>query len=206
LVAVFLGIGKKILEMSEQKENQHEEIVENNPPQVEDFSSTEEVDNLAQEADNKEEKSEGGKDWLAAYNELNDKYLRLYSEFDNYRKRTIKEKADLNKLAGEEIFKAILPVIDDFERALKSMESAQEITAVKEGVNLIYSKFKNSLTSKGLESIESIGQVFDSDLHEALTNIPAPSEDLKGKVVDEIERCYKLHGKVIRYAKVVVGQ
>ena len=192
--------------MSEQKENQHEEIVENNPPQVEDFSSTEEVDNLAQEADNKEEKNEGVKDWQAAYNELNDKYLRLYSEFDNYRKRTIKEKADLNKLAGEEIFKAILPVIDDFERALKSMESAQEITAVKEGVNLIYSKFKNSLTSKGLESIESIGQVFDSDLHEALTNIPAPSEDLKGKVVDEIERCYKLHGKVIRYAKVVVGQ
>jgi molecular chaperone GrpE len=192
--------------MSEQKENQPEEMVQNNPPQVEDLSSTEDLDNQTQEADNKEEKNEGGKDWQSTYNELNDKYLRLYSEFDNYRKRTLKEKADLNKLAGEEIFKAILPVIDDFERALKSMESAQEITAVKEGVNLIYSKFKNSLTSKGLESIESVGQAFDSDLHEALTNIPAPSEDLKGKVVDEIERCYKLHGKVIRYARVVVGQ
>ena len=108
-------------------------------------------------------------------------------------------------MAGEDIFKAILPVIDDFERAIRSMETTTDIAAVKEGVSLIYSKLKHNTTSKGLEAIDSIGQPFDADLHEALTNIPAPTEDLKGKVVDEIEKCYKLNGKVIRWAKVVVG-
>jgi molecular chaperone GrpE len=108
-------------------------------------------------------------------------------------------------MAGQEIFMAILPVIDDFERAMKSMESAQDLASVKEGVSLIYTKLKNSLVSKGLESIDSIGMDYDSDFHEALTNIPAPSEEMKGKVLDEIERCYKLNGRVIRFAKVVVG-
>lgn len=192
--------------MSENSENKQEEMVENNPPQVEDSTSTVEADKQEQTVENKDEKSESTKDWKASYDELNDKYLRLYSEFDNYRKRTLKEKSDWNKMAGEEVFKAILPVLDDFERALKSMETAQDIQSVKEGVLLIHNKMKNNLTSKGLEAIDSVGQAFDSDLHEALTNIPAPTEDLKGKVVDEIERCYKLNGKVIRFARVVVGQ
>ena len=204
-LAVFLKTTSKTMEMSEQKENQAEETNENPTQPTGNLSSTEELNNAAELSDNKEESVVEKKDWEAAYNDINDKYLRLYSEFDNYRKRSFKEKEHLNKMAGQEIFMAILPVIDDFERAMKSMESAQDLASVKEGVSLIYTKLKNSLVSKGLESIDSIGMDYDSDFHEALTNIPAPSEEMKGKVLDEIERCYKLNGRVIRFAKVVVG-
>lgn len=137
--------------------------------------------------------------------ELNDKYLRLYSEFDNYRKRTIKEKAEIIRSAGEEVFKAIIPTIDDFERAIKFNEGVTEADPIKEGMVLIYNKLKSSCTAKGLEALESIGKPFDVDLMESITNIPAPSEDMKGKVVDEVEKGYKLGDKVIRFAKVVVG-
>jgi molecular chaperone GrpE len=137
--------------------------------------------------------------------ESNDKFIRLYSEFDNYRKRTAKEKIDLSKTAGEDVFKAILPVIDDFERGIKAMDTAQDIVALKEGVDLIYNKMKNILIQKGLEPMETNGTIFNSDIHEAITNIPAPTEDLKGKIVDELEKGYLLNGKVIRFAKVVVG-
>jgi molecular chaperone GrpE len=139
------------------------------------------------------------------YNELNDKYLRLYSEFDNYRKRTQRERADLLKTAGEDIYKTLLPLLDDVERALKSNETAKDIKSVNEGLTLIHNKFNQSLKQKGLEPIVSIGQPFNVDLHEAITNVPAPTEDMKGKVVDEVEKGYTLHGKVIRFAKVVVG-
>ena len=141
----------------------------------------------------------------AKVNELNDKYLRLYSEFDNYRKRTVKERSELSKTAGEDIFKSILPVMDDFERAMRSIADAKDIKAVEQGVVLIYNKLKNTLTNKGLEPMESLGQPFDSEVHEAITNIPAPSEDLTGKVVDEVEKGYMLNGKIIRFAKVIVG-
>lgn len=137
--------------------------------------------------------------------EANDKYLRLYSEFDNFRKRTSKEKVDLMKTSGEEFFKAFLPVIDDFERAMKANENATDVKALAEGVQLIYSKFKGALTQKGLEVMETMGKPFDSDIMEAITSIPAPSDDMKGKVVDEIEKGYSLNGKVIRFAKVVTG-
>jgi molecular chaperone GrpE len=137
--------------------------------------------------------------------ELNDKYLRLFSDFDNYRKRTAKERIELAKTAGEDFFKAILPVLDDFERGLKAMHEASDVNALKEGVDLIYNKLNSTLTSKGLEPMISIGNTFDADIHEAITNIPAPSEDMKGKVIDELERGYALNGKVIRYAKVIVG-
>lgn len=137
--------------------------------------------------------------------ELNDKYLRLFSDFDNYRKRTAKERIELAKTAGEDFFKAILPVLDDFERGLKAMNDAADVTALKEGVDLIYNKLNNTLVAKGLEPLTSIGAAFDADIHEAITNIPAPSEDMKGKVIDEVERGYALNGKVIRYAKVIVG-
>lgn len=137
--------------------------------------------------------------------EINDKYIRLYSEFDNYRKRTQKEKVELHKTAGEDIFKTLLPVLDDFERALNSMQEAKEVSAVKEGVELIFSKLKNNLQQKGLTAMESKGETFDADIHEAVTNIPAPDESLKGKVVEELEKGYSLNGKVIRFAKVVVG-
>ncbi len=137
--------------------------------------------------------------------ELNDKYLRLYSEFDNYRKRTIKEKSDIIRSAGEDVFKAIIPSIDDFERAIKANETVTELEPVKEGISLIYHKLKLACTQKGLEPLESIGKPFDVDYMESITNIPAPSEDLKGKVIDEVEKGYKLGDKVIRFAKVVVG-
>jgi molecular chaperone GrpE len=142
----------------------------------------------------------------AKINELNDKYLRLYSEFDNYRKRTLKERSELIKTASEEVMKAILPVIDDLDRAVKANELVQDAAAIKEGMGLIANKLKNITQQKGLQSFESKGLAFDPDVMEAITHIPAPSEEEKGKVVDEVEKGYKLGDKVIRFAKVVVGQ
>lgn len=139
-------------------------------------------------------------------NEINDKYLRLYSEFDNYRKRTIKERIELSKTASEEVIIDLLPVLDDFQRAITSNEESEDCNAIKDGINLIYTKFKGTLEKKGLKPIESKGNEFDTDFHEAITQIPAPTEDLKGKVVDEVEKGYQLHDKVIRFSKVVIGQ
>jgi molecular chaperone GrpE len=137
--------------------------------------------------------------------EARDKYVRLYAEFDNYKRRTTKERIDLLQSAGKDILTDLLPVLDDFERAVKSMDTAQEITPVKEGVTLVQHKLKNILQQKGLKEMQSKGEAFNADLHEAITNIPAPSEDLKGKIVDELEKGYYLNDKVIRFAKVVVG-
>lgn len=138
--------------------------------------------------------------------ELNDKYLRLYSEFDNMKRRNAKERIELVQTAGKDILLSLLPVVDDFERAMKSIEAGADIEAVKEGVTLIHNKFVNILTQKGLKAVDATGKEFDLDFHEAITKIPAPTEDLKGKVVDEVEKGYTLHDKVIRFAKVVVGE
>ena len=138
--------------------------------------------------------------------ELNDKYLRLSAEYDNYRKRTLKEKMELTKTGGEDILISILPVVDNFERALSSMDKIKDIDATKEGINLIYNNFIEFLKSRGVNEIEAINKAFDTDLHEALTKIPAPSKKLEGRVVDVIEKGYYLHDKVIRYAKVVIGE
>ncbi|GGC45588.1 protein GrpE [Parapedobacter defluvii] len=135
----------------------------------------------------------------------NDKYLRLYAEFDNYKRRIAKERVELMQTAGKEIISNLLPVIDDFDRAIKAFETATELGPVKEGVSLVGQKLKNILTLQGLTEMESIGKPFDAELQEAITNVPAPSDDLKGKVIDEIEKGYFLHGKVLRHAKVVVG-
>ena len=137
--------------------------------------------------------------------ELNDKYIRLYADFENYRKRMSKERIDLLKYAGEDVFKKIIPVLDDFERAFKSLAETTDIHIIKQGEDLIYNKFKNILTQSGLEEMKSTGEIFDSELHDAVTNIPAPSEDMKGKVMEEVEKGYFLNGKVIRHAKVIVG-
>ena len=139
-------------------------------------------------------------------NEERDKYLRLSAEFDNYRKRTLKEKAELIKNGGEKTLTAILPVLDDFERALKNMEASEETKAMKEGVELIFSKFQKILGQEGLQKIETEGQAFDTDFHEAIALIPAPSEDLKGKILDCVQTGYMLNEKVIRHAKVAVAQ
>lgn len=136
---------------------------------------------------------------------LNDKYIRLYSEFDNYRKRTNKEKIELISTASASVLKDLLSVLDDFDRAIANNETVEDIQAVKEGFTLIHNKLKAVLDAKGLKAMEAKGVAFDPELHEAIANVPAPSEDLKGKVVDDVERGYYLNEKVIRYAKVVVG-
>ncbi len=136
--------------------------------------------------------------------ELNDKYLRLSAEFDNYRKRTMREKMELTKTAGESILVSILPVLDDFERAIKHMPETDNLEALQNGVELIYNKFKAYLTQKGVTEIEAINQVFNTDLHEAITKLPAPTPEMKGKILDCLEKGYILNDKVIRFAKVVV--
>ena len=138
--------------------------------------------------------------------EVDDKYLRLSAEFDNYRKRTMKEKADFAKFADEEVMLKLLPVIDDFDRAVQSMENVKDIKFMKDGLVLIYNKFSDFLKQKNIQEIEAKHKAFDTDCHEAITKIPAPNKKLKGKVVDVIEKGYTLNGKVIRYSKVVVGE
>lgn len=170
-----------------------------------DNQSAENTDTAA-ENENQEAQEEAKEDFEAKYNDLNDRYLRLMAEFDNYRKRTLKEKMDLTKFGGEDVLKGILPVVDNMERAIKSMETAKDMDAVREGINLIYKKFQEFLTNKGLKEIEAQGLELDTDKHEAVTKFAAPSEDLKGKIIDVIEKGYTLHDKVIRYAKVVVGE
>lgn len=138
--------------------------------------------------------------------EMKDKYLRLTAEFDNYRKRTLKEKADLLKYASEEVLKDLLPVIDDLDRALKAIETANDIGPVKEGISLIVNKFNDFLKAKGVKEIDAVGQELDTDLHEAITKIPVQDDAQKGKIVDVIQKGYLLHDKVMRYSKVVVGE
>ncbi len=138
--------------------------------------------------------------------ELNDKYLRLSAEYDNYRKRTLKEKIELTKSAGTSIILSLLPVVDDFERALDHLDEAKDMNAMKEGIVLIYNKFNDFLTQQGVIGIETEEKEFDTDHHEAITKIPAPSEEMKGKVLDCVEKGYMLNDKVIRFSKVVVGE
>jgi molecular chaperone GrpE len=138
--------------------------------------------------------------------ELQDRYLRQAAEFDNYRKRTMKEKAELIKSAAEKVMVAELPIVDDMDRALDNMEKGMDADACIEGFKLIAQKFKNTLAQQGLEKIETDGQDFDTDFHEAIALIPAPSEELKGKILDCVQAGYKLGDKVIRHAKVAVGQ
>ncbi len=139
------------------------------------------------------------------YDEVNDKYLRLYSEFDNYRKRAIKERIELSKTASEQVISDFLTILDDFERAISSFENVSTVEPLKEGTILIYNKFRNNLNQKGLEVIDAQGQPFNTDYHEAIANVPAPSDEQKNKVIDVTQKGYTLNGKVIRFAKVVVG-
>lgn len=155
---------------------------------------------------NKESNDDNLTDWEDKYNQLQNSYLRLNAEFDNYRKRTLKEKADLLKFGSERILQDVINVVDDFERALTNINSSQDVDAVKEGISLIYDKFKNFLTKHGVKEIEAIGQTFDTDKHEAITTIPASSEEDKDKVVDCVQKGYTLDDKVIRYPKVIVAK
>lgn len=155
------------------------------------------------EKEKSEQKEKTDKEKL---NELQDKYLRLTAEYDNYRRRTLKEKMELSRNAGEDILQSMLPVMDDFDRALQSIDEAEDIEAVKEGIHLIYNKFKELLEQKGVKEIGAKDEEFNIDKHEAVSKIPAPSEDMKGKVVDVVQKGYYLNDKVLRFSKVVVGE
>ncbi|MDN3546872.1 nucleotide exchange factor GrpE [Mucilaginibacter aquaedulcis] len=190
---------KKKKENTDTPENMNTTDQENIHAEGEPQAQTETPEQEVVEAPSAEDKL---KEELA---QANDKYLRLYAEFDNFRRRTQKERAEARETEGKELLVALLPVLDDFERAQRSMEKAVDVAPVKEGVTLIQNKLKNILGQKGLKEMESVGAPFDADLHEAITNIPAPTDDLKGKVVDEMEKGYYLKDRVIRFAKVIVG-
>lgn len=179
------------------KKDKNKEVEE---PQVEDTATA------TAEQEQKEEKTaeEQLQDQLAAEK---DKFMRLFAEFENYKKRTNKERVELFKTASEGVMIAMLPVLDDFERALLHIEEDKEAEELRKGVLLIYNKLLNTLEQKGLSKIEvNKGDTFNADDHEAVTQIPAPSDDLKGKIIDVVERGYKLGDKVIRFPKVVIGQ
>ena len=159
------------------------------------------------EAENKsDKKAEEAEDYKKKYEELNEAHLRLRAEFDNYRKRTLREKADLIKNGGETALKNLLPVVDDFERAMQNISKTEDVAAVKEGLDLIYSKFMNYLAQQGVKPVDAIGKAFDTELFEAIATIPAPEADMRGKVIDCVQTGYSLFDKVIRHAKVVVGE
>ena len=200
-------------------EKQEEKKIQKQEEEVEDVtfekaedSQTEEKDTSDKDkkAETKKLKKSGSQKKIKALEEelaeLNDKYLRLYSEFDNYRKRTSKERMELQLSASKEVILEILAVVDDLERAIQSFEDHNLSKEAKQGIELIYNKLMNILKQKGLEEIDVKEQEFDTDFMEAITNIPAPSEKMKGKVVDVIQKGYRLNGKMLRFAKVVVGQ
>lgn len=139
-------------------------------------------------------------------NEMRDKYLRLVAEFDNFKKRNAKERIELIQTANKEVILALLDVVDDTDRATKQLETATDINAIKDGVMLVFNKLRSTLQSKGLKPMESLHTEFNADLHEAITEIPAPTEELKGKIIDELQKGYYLNDKLIRYARVVVGK
>lgn len=193
------------------KENntpQEEEVVKN--PEAETAQTQTEDQSNAQEAQEEltpeQQLSKDLETAQAMIEEQKDKYLRLSAEFDNYRKRTMKEKAELIKNGGEKAIAAVLPILDDLERALANMQQADDVKAMYEGIDLIYQKFLKNLNQEGLEKMNPVGEAFDTDFHEAVALIPAQEEEQKGKVLDCVQTGYKLNDKVIRHAKVVVVQ
>lgn len=180
--------------MSEDNKDQNEQEMEN--------PSNETVQE--QDTEVKEESKEPTAE--ERYAELNNKYIRIHAEFDNYRKRTNKEKIDTISSANAGVLRDLLPVMDDFERAIANNENVEDAAAIKEGFNLIFNKFRSIMESKGIKEMKAKGEPFDSEIHEAIANVPAPKKKDKGKVIEAVEKGYYLNDKVIRYAKVVVGQ
>jgi len=193
---------EKDLNKPEEQQQPEVELNEDQP--------VENIENDDEEGDDEMKKQKNNADdnakLASELSEMKDKYLRLYAEFDNYRKRTLREREELIKTASESAIKSILSTLDDFERAIKAAKSGAEDSSILEGIVLIYDKMFKTLEQQGLKVMESDGQDFNPDLHESLTKVPVPSEDLKGKVIETIEKGYYLREKIIRYAKVVVGQ
>ena len=176
-------------------------------PEVENKTNVqEEQAEVTDQAAADDKRTDAFSDLQKKYADLNDAHLRLRAEFDNYRKRTLREKTELIKNGGESALTQLLPVVDDFERALQNIRQAEDVKAVGEGVELIYNKFITYLAQQGVQAIEAIGKPFETELFEAIATIPAPEADLKGKVVDCVQTGYLLNEKVIRHAKVVVGE
>jgi len=195
------------------KSNETPETSANNAQEKHENESTEATEKEAEEIESDEKCEEAKQDaedeqtlLKRQLENLNDKHLRLIAEYDNFRKRTLREKMELSKSAGESILLGMLPVVDDFDRARAHLGTASDLDAVKDGIDLIYNKLKEFLKQQGIVEIETENQAFDSETHEAITKIPAPSEDMKGKVIDCVQKGYKLNDKVIRYPKVVVGE
>ncbi len=188
--------------MAEKKEKPTETEEKKETVQDEQTLETDRQENT----DGQEEKAAPLKEMEEKVAAMNEKYLRLSAEFDNYRKRTVKEKAELIKSAGEDLLSRILPVVDNFERGLASIEKSDDVAALRQGVELIYNSFRDFLAQNGVKEIECMHADFNTDEQEAVTKIPAPSDELKGKVVDCIQKGYTLNGKVMRFAKVVVGE
>lgn len=178
------------------KEEKASEINQEETAATQEAETTPENDNL--NAELKKAKEE--------ISEVSDKYVRLVAEFDNYRKRTAKERNELIKNAGEDIIKSLLDILDDAERAETQLEKTADIESISQGIKLIFNKLKNVLAAKGLKKMETKGEEFNPELHEAITEIPAPSEQGVGKVLDEVQNGYYLNDKIIRHAKVVVGK
>ena len=192
-------------EKAEKQQNKKIEVKEKlNDEQVQEAVKKETTAEEEEEKEAVEEKKEPTLEEKLA--ELQDRYLRLSAEYDNFRKRTLKEKIDLQKSANVNLLGALLPVADDFDRALQSVDDAKDIKAVKEGLKLISGKFYSFLTQQGIKEIAAVNKAFDTDLHEAITKIPAPSKKLKGKVVDVILKGYFLNEKVLRYSQVIIGE
>ena len=196
------------MDANEKKIYSEEELMNENTPDTEAAEQPQEEEKAQEEQELTPE--EALKQELEkaqqALDDQKDKYLRLSAEFDNYRKRTLKEKAELILNGGEKSLTSILPVVDDFERALKNMEQATDVAAIREGVELIYNKFITVLGQNGVKAIDTKEKPLDTDFHEAIAVIPAPTEKLKGKILDCVQTGYTLNEKVIRHAKVVVGE
>lgn len=197
---------EEILEVESTEEENVEEVIEEEVEEVEAIEDEVEEAQDEEGIDEEAMKNASTEQLAAELGEMKDKYLRLYAEFDNYRKRTMREKEMMIKTASENTISAILPSLDDFSRAMKVADADDNDETLPDGIRLVYNKMMKAMEQRGLKVMESTGEKFDPDLHEALTKVPAPTDDLKGKVMDTIERGYYLNDKIIRYAKVVVGQ
>ena len=192
---------QKLITMStEEKETMQDQDAQNEPNETVENHTEETVENSPEETLSEVELLQ------KQIAEQKDKYLRLFADFDNYKKRTAKERLDLLNTAGKDIILSVIPVIDDFERAIAVAEKATEVDSVKEGMLLIKNKMFSVLEQRGLKPMETIGEAFDPEKHEAITEIPAPNDEMKGKVIDQVEKGYLMNNKIIRYAKVVVGK
>ena len=192
--------------MSNKEKEFNEEIVNENANETIENNACEENNEQTEETKAEQTPEERIAELEAQIANEKKEYLFLMAEFDNFRKRSAKEKVELIKNGGEKAMRDILPIIDDFDRAIQANASTDDIDALREGVNIIYNKFIKYLESNGVKEMKTTGETFDADIHEAVTTFPAPSEDLKGKIIDTVQKGYSINDKVLRHAKVVVGQ